>query len=650
MTNNRSFVKSNLHTRHWAITLLSLVLCSCLFIFETRRNAKPSRIQGHAPISHPLHGDSNSLRSLGRIRAGMGNVMGEDEKKFASLKNVIPQAGYRGVDSDSPNLNDPSTTQDDKPDRVQEGQPYDGTVADVDEHDGEKAIRGDGGPNEEWIREWEPKDKTAFREWEEDAQPEILSRGEVPPLGMQEELERYYEKAEGSDELAAIRSRKKEMSELEAVLDPARASKQEIPNFDLATEEEEDTDLQWLRRVNLTDAIEIGNFTGRNYFGYGNLSTLAGHTTQWDYADGEGSNAKFEFPGAIARHPVTGEIFVSDLHTGRIRKLIVKKENGTMTAQVTTVTGFQKPTKRGGYLRDGAASEAQFNLPSAMAFHPKTLDLLITDTNNHRIRALSPDGTTRVFAGTADHFISDGTATASEFRFPQGIAIGPSGTVYVAQTPHDVIRQITPDMEVSTYCGICGSRGTRDGARLNATFAKPRSLAVDGEENLYIMDFKYSLVRRVDRKTGLVTTIAGNFKTAPGGGIDGYPESSTFCWPEGIAVDPDGNVLVADSSSQRIRIIYKDDGDVYSVAGRVITWAGFGTPEGFDSSNADGRASNGFFHSPWNIAVGGHGDLFITDKHGNRIRYLDAYLPKGKFSKEKPRTYEDVLDEWLDSP
>jgi len=95
-------------------------------------------------------------------------------------------------------------------------------------------------------------------------------------------------------------------------------------------------------------------------------------------------------------------------------------------------------------------------------------------------------------------------------------------------------------------------------------------------------------------------------------------------------VDRFGNILVADSWGQRIRIIYHEDEDVYGVAGRVVGERILEDPDGeieLDDTNPDGYAKMAYIRFPTMIAIGRDDDIFITDKMTNNIRRLDAYLP-----------------------
>jgi DNA-binding beta-propeller fold protein YncE len=112
---------------------------------------------------------------------------------------------------------------------------------------------------------------------------------------------------------------------------------------------------------------------------------------------------------------------------------------------------------------------ALLKTPAKAARHPATGALYFADAGNDRIRRIDPDGTIHVVAGTGvPGFGGDGgPATAAFLKNPQGIAIGATGVVFVADTGNDRIRRIAPDGTISTYAGTgpAGSVGRRPGAR-----------------------------------------------------------------------------------------------------------------------------------------------------------------------------------------
>lgn len=198
----------------------------------------------------------------------------------------------------------------------------------------------------------------------------------------------------------------------------------------------------------------------------------------------------------------------------------------------------------------------------------------------------------------------DGAAAASRFSDPYGVAIGPRGTVYVADGGEaNRIRTIAPDGTVATLAG--GSEGFIDGIGSGAAFHTPSAIALDHEGNLFVADTGNHAIRKV-APDGSVTTLAGNGSP---GYLDGVGRAAQFNGPVGIAVDAAGIVYVADTYNDRIRRIGKD--------GSVTTLAGSGAPAFFD-----GPALQSAFDTPSALAVGLDGTLYVADTGNHAIRRI----------------------------
>jgi len=178
-----------------------------------------------------------------------------------------------------------------------------------------------------------------------------------------------------------------------------------------------------------------------------------------------------------------------------------------------------------------------------------------------------------VIAGNGQKGWRDGHPARARFVDPFGVAVTADGTIYVADggdSPR--IRRIAPDGHVSTLAG--GERGFTDGTGPAARFDTPSALTLDPAGMLYVADTGNNAIRRI-APDGRVTTVAGN--GLPGFG-DGPAFDARFNGPIGVAADPHGRVLVADTYNDRIRVIDPD--------GMVRTLAGSGEPGSLDG---DGR-------------------------------------------------------------
>src|SRR5262249_31031762 len=155
----------------------------------------------------------------------------------------------------------------------------------------------------------------------------------------------------------------------------------------------------------------------------------------------------------------------------------------------------------------GNALQAQFNTPSGIAID-KSGNLIIADTSNNRIRKLSADGKVSTLAGSGAVGHKDGPALEAEFDGPIGVAVDKRGNVFVADSYNDLIREITADGRVITIAGI-GSAGFIDGNASIAAFNTPSGVAVDEQGNLLVADTGNSAIRKVTAQ-GEVSTVIAN--------------------------------------------------------------------------------------------------------------------------------------------
>jgi len=214
--------------------------------------------------------------------------------------------------------------------------------------------------------------------------------------------------------------------------------------------------------------------------------------------------------------------------------------------------------------------------------------------------------TVSVLAGAGTEGTIDGTAGQARFSEPFGIVAAPDGTIFVADAGHaDRIRRIEPDGTVSTIAG--GARGFADGVGTGAAFSTPSGLARAPDGTLYLADTGNHAIRRIT-PDGHVSTLAGD---GSAGDVDGPPQQARFNGPIGVAVAPDGRVIVADTYNDRIRAI--------DVDGTVRTLAGSGVP-GAD----DGVAEAASFDTPTGLAIDARGNIYVADTGNSMIRIVDS--------------------------
>lgn len=199
---------------------------------------------------------------------------------------------------------------------------------------------------------------------------------------------------------------------------------------------------------------------------------------------------------------------------------------------------------------NGTGAAARFYYPDALAVD-KAGNVYVADTFNHTIRKITPAGVVTTLAGSAGLSGSaNGTGSAARFWQPYGVTVDPNGTVYVGDTYNHTIRKVTPAGVVTTFAGTANSSGSTDGSVSAARFNQPEGLGVDTNGNLFVAEYNNATIRRVT-PAGLVTTVAG--LAGVSGNANGTGSAARFSGPDGLTVDRAGNVYVADSSNHTIQ-------------------------------------------------------------------------------------------------
>lgn len=280
----------------------------------------------------------------------------------------------------------------------------------------------------------------------------------------------------------------------------------------------------------------------------GSVSTYAGKAGITGTNDGPAlSSALFNSPLGLALD-ASGNVIVADSFNNTIREI----SSLGVVSTIAGTPGVSGPT-------NGNGSADLFNQPFSVAVDSNE-NIFVGDTHNHAIREIMPGGVITTFAGSIGNFgTNDGVGTNAEFTFPEGVALDASGDLYVVDDGNATIRKITPDAAVSTLAGTPGVTGSADGPGTNATFSFPFGDAVDANGNIYVADANNELIRKIT-PAGNVTTLGG----VPGqaGSQDGTAGDARFNAPEGLSVDSQGNVYVADAINQSIRKGYPAIPDV----------------------------------------------------------------------------------------
>eukprot|EP00037_Helgoeca_nana_P030407 m.375381 g.375381 ORF g.375381 m.375381 type:complete len:604 (-) comp28183_c3_seq1:2279-4090(-) len=263
--------------------------------------------------------------------------------------------------------------------------------------------------------------------------------------------------------------------------------------------------------------------------------------------------------------------------------------------------------------RDGPAEQAQIEDICCFALDAAG-SLIFTDFGNDRIRKLSADRksvTTIAGGGNQDYYsrFRNGAAESAVFYGPIGLAIDRVGNVLIADGNNHRVRMLSADYStVTTICGD-GVDGYMDGPASFARFGHPSGIAIDAQGNVIIADTERHRLRRLSADYSTVTTICGD---GTEGFRDGDAMTARLNQPRGLAIDRDGNVIFADDGSHRIRMLSADY--------RTVTTIGGSGHAGF----RDGPAIEARLNQPCDVSIDREGTIVFTDYGNGRIRKLSA--------------------------
>lgn len=348
------------------------------------------------------------------------------------------------------------------------------------------------------------------------------------------------------------------------------------------------------------------------------ISTFAGGGSAPGASIGDGgpaTGAEVFVPSGLAVGP-DGSVYIAEQNGQRVRRV-------TPDGLISTIAGSTNgqpctnPTNACG--DGGLATQAFLNVPHGVAVAADGT-IYIADRGSSRVRKVDPSGIITTVAGTGQWGFSGdgGPATLAQLNSPFGVAIGPDGLLYIADTGNQRIRRVGAEGIITTVAGggiVPGPGIGEGGPATKAELSQPWRVAFDFDGRMYIVDRGNRLIRRVGTD-GLITTVAGS--GFPDGFLgDGGPAVlAKFGQPEDIAITPDGGFYIADPRNARIRFVGPE--------GIITTFAGTGR---FGRSGDGGPATQAELSEPIGLALAPDGTLYEADWFNQRVRKIRSALP-----------------------
>ena len=335
------------------------------------------------------------------------------------------------------------------------------------------------------------------------------------------------------------------------------------------------------------------------------VETVAGDGAAGNNGDsGHATSLHIDQPFGVEIGP-DGALYITEVGQHRVRRLDLA------TGQLTTVAGCG----RKGYAGDGGpATKAELNEPYEVRFDFEG-NLVFVEMQNHVVRRVDKQTgkiSTIVGVGQAGFGGDGGPATKASLRQPHSICFDAAGALYIADIGNHRVRRVDPKTGViRSIAGNGEKQLPKSGTKAqDQPMLGPRALAVDGKW-LWIALREGNSVWRLDLISGLVEHIAGKGRKGYSGD-GGDPLEATFDGPKGIAVDRRGHVYVMDTENQTLREINLEKNLVRTVAGNGPQARGFG--------GDGGDALAAMFDRPHGLCIAPDGSLYIGDTNNHRVR------------------------------